>query len=493
MPKSMGESLPDFQSTATTHSNRCQTNEALVTNREWKAISTSRMKPSLSVGAFGVRNPMYDVRSTADEMGLIVNEQPPSGHAYISKRAASTGALYQHSAVNMTSQHPPSDTNTSQYYQVPSSLPVSDSPLKPNPQSSAYDVPRSARNAWLAEASNAMMEKLSVQFPSHYDVPKHALATGRQQLEQQNMHREIPDPIPCVNPSQQGPYKATITDVSKPDPYSTYDVPKQANSSTLPSNQLSADAEHYDVPREWLEENLALMNQRGKQTRNRSYTAFSKPDGVYDVPRQMLPLKVANNEQARLQMQREVGMLPQHRGSFDGVAPPIPRHGRWSDDDSDSENLYDEPPISPQRKNAETHYFPRSSLSDSEELYAEPPQESVAEVIQLGILEERIARAKRGNVGRDQVNQTEAHNPDTKRICSRSQSFKEVHQQLQKLIMRTQQPTQDSQANPELSSEVANGHRPTRQLSEKRLPPPVKQKPPGRSPSLQKVKSATLS
>ena len=457
------------------------------------------MKPSLSVGALGVRNPMYDVRNTADEMGLIVNEQPPSGHAYISKRAVSTGALYQHSAVNMTNQHPPSDTNTSQYYQVPSSLPVSDSPLKPNPQSSAYDVPRSARNAWLAEASNAMMEQLRVQFPSHYDVPKHALATARQQLEQQNMQRKIPDPIPCVNPLQQGPYAATISDDSKPDPYSTYDVPRQANSSILPSNQLSADAEHYDVPREWLEEKLALMSQRSKQTRNRSYTAFSKPDGVYDVPRQMLPLKVANNEQARLQM---VGILPQHhvhRSNFDGVAPPIPRHGRWLDDDSDSENLYDEPPISPQMNNAETHYFPRSSLSDSEELYAEPPQESVAEVIQLGILEERIARAKRGNVGGDQVNQTikhEGHNPDTKRICSRSQSFKEVHQQLQKLIMRTQQPTQDSQVNPtatELSSEVANGHRLTRQLSEKRLPPPVKQKPPGRSPSLQKVKSATLS
>ena len=539
MPKSLGESLPDLQSTVTTHSNGCQTNEAVVTNQERKAILTSRMKPSLSVGALGVHNPMYQIRSTADEMGLMVNEQPPPGHAYISKRAASTGALHQHSLVNTTNQHPPTGTNTSQYYQVPSSLPVCDMSAKPNPLSSGYDVPRSAMNAWLAENSNTI-EQLRVQFPSHYDVPRHALATARQQILQQNMQRVIPDPIPCANPPQQGPHAAKTSDDSKSNPYSTYDVPKP-KSSTLPSNHLPTNAEHYDVPREWLGENaehydvprewlgenaehydvprdwlgenaehydvprewleakLALMNRRGKQTRNRSYTAFSKPDGVYDVPRQMLPLKVVNNEQARVQMQRQAGVLAQHQvhtGSFDGVVPPIPRHGRWSDDDSDTENLYDEPPISPQRNNSDTHYFPQSPLSD-EELYAEPPQESVAEVIQLGILEERIARAKRGNGG-DQVNQTihEAHNPDRKRICSRSQSFKEVHQQLQQLIMRAQQPTEDSQVNPtatELSSEVAHGHRPIRQLSEKRLPPPVKQKPPSKSSSLRNLRSATLS
>ena len=488
-----------------------------VTNREREVASLAfKMKPSRSVGAITARNAtfgevndnseLYDVpRSVADQMGLIINqgavtESPGRFHA--SKRALSTGALHQHSVANATNQYLPS---RSHYHQVPSNIPLDD-----EPGSSTYDVPRSALDNWPADNGSAIGQ-LRVQVSSHYDVPRSAMAT-KHGLEHPNMQRGILDPSRRTNVPQRNPPMGMTTDDAKPSPYSTYDVPRQAKASTLPSNQVPEDAESYDVPREWLGAKIALVNQQGRQTRNRSYTAFSsRPDEVYNVPRQMLPLKALNNEQARMQIQRGAGILSQQGGpvggNLEGIPPPVPRHGKQLDVDSDSDNLYDEPPLSPpMASNSETHHFGQYISSD-EEMYAEPPAESVAEVIQLGLLEERIARAKRGKVNQMVKLETQTDsNTNPKHFHDQppsSESFRQVRQQLENITLKPTPPrppkrassvkSTSSRIETELSGNVPYGNRPRRQESKKAQPPPVKQKPVGRSPSLHKAKAATLS
>lgn len=486
---------------------RYQPKMASVTNQEREVASVNfKMKPSQSVGAITARNAMfgeandnsqlYDVpRSVADQMGLIINkgaitESP--GHFHASKRALSTGALHQHSVANITNPYLPSSSKTSRYHQVPSNIPADDVA-----GSSTYDVPRSVMDSWPAENSGGM---------GHYDVPRSALAT-RHELEQPNMQRGILHPSQHANTPQQNPLMVMTNDGSKPNPYSTYDVPREAKASTLPANQVPDDAENYDVPREWLEKKVVLMNQQGRQTRNRSYTAFnSRPGEVYDVPRQMLPLKALNNEQARMQIKREAIFSQQggpHGGNLEAVPPPVPRHGKQLDDNSDSDNPYDEPPLSPQVvSNSETHQYPHLGhyMSSDEEMYAEPPPESVAEVIQLGLLEERIARAKSGKPMVKHVTQPDSNSDQP----PPSESFKLVRQQLENITQKAKPPRPPKRASSvttstssriatELSVDVPYGNRPNRQQSKKGQPPPVKQKPVGRSASLHKAKAATLS